>query len=74
MLTYHKTTEEEKYLIADWKYCGDYVIYNNQPYEEQKKSKSGFANPKNNFYSFYEKTALIGFINLHEEKLSLIHI
>lgn len=68
MLTYHKTTEEEKYLIADWKYCGDYVIYNNQPYEEQKKSKSGFANPKNNFYSFYEKTALIGFINLHEEK------
>lgn len=68
MLTYHKTTEEEKYLIADWRYCGDYVIYNNQPYEEQKKSKSGFANPKNNFYSFYEKTALIGFVNLREEK------
>ena len=32
MLTYHKTTEEEKYRITAWKYDGDYAIYNSTPY------------------------------------------
>lgn len=45
MLTYHQTTENEKYEINDWKYSGDYAIYNNPPYEEQKKTGRGFANP-----------------------------
>ncbi len=68
MLTYHKITEEEKYLIAEWKYEGDYAIYNMESYEEQKKSGCGFANPKNNFYSFYDEEILIGFINLQEQE------
>lgn len=38
MLTYHQTTENEKYEINDWKYSGDYAIYNNPPYAEQKSS------------------------------------
>lgn len=46
MITYHKTTEEEKYLITEWKYDGDYAIYNDEPYEEQKKKHFGFGNPK----------------------------
>ena len=32
MLTYHKTTEEEKYRITAWKYDGDYAVYNSTPY------------------------------------------
>lgn len=68
MITYHKTTEEEKYIIADWKYSGDYAVYNSAPYKEQKKRGVGFANPRNNFYSFYDGTVLIGFINLYEEE------
>ena len=68
MITYHKTTEEEKYAIAGWKYSGDYAVYNSAPYEEQKKRGVGFANPRNNFYSFYDGTVLIGFINLYEEE------
>ena len=68
MIIYHKTTEEEKYAIAEWRYIGDYAIYNGAPYEEQKKRGVGFANPRNNFYSFYDGTVLIGFINLYEEK------
>ena len=68
MITYHKTTEEEKYAIAEGRYIGDYAIYNGAPYEEQKKRGVGFANPRNNFYSFYDGTVLIGFINLYEEK------
>ena len=87
MLAYHKTTEEEKYLITTWEYDGDYAVYNSTPYAQQKQTGFGFANPKNHFYSFYDGTDLVGFINLYEEEtevffgigaapehLSLIHI
>ena len=68
MLTYHKTTEKEKCFITEWKYPGEYAVYNSVPYEEQKKRGFGFANPANHFYSFYDETKLVGFINLYEEK------
>lgn len=44
MLTYHRTTEEEKYNITSWKYEGKYSIYNEKPYEEHKRNHYGFAN------------------------------
>ena len=68
MLTYHKTTEAEKIAITAWEYRGDCAIYNCEPYEEQKKRGAGFANPKNQFYSFYDGAHLVGFINLYEEE------
>lgn len=68
MLTYHRTTEEEKYAITEWHYEGEYALYDNPPYEEQKKRCAGFANPRNNFYSFYDGAALVGFINLYEKE------
>ena len=67
MLTYHKTTEEEKEVITAWQYAGQYAIYNTTPYAEQKKQGVGFANPQNNFYSFFDHDTLVGFINLYEE-------
>ena len=67
MLTYHKTTEEEKYTICGWKYEAAYSIYNNPPYAEQLMLHRGFANPKNSFYSFYDADKLVGYINLVEE-------
>ena len=67
VLEYHETTDDEKYLICNWKYDGDYAIYNNPPYEEQLKMHRGFANPKNNFYSYTDGKELIGYINLIEE-------
>ena len=45
MLTYHKTTEEEKYRITAWEYDGDYAVYNSTPYAQQKQTGFGFANP-----------------------------
>ena len=36
MLEYHKTTEAEKYIISDWKYEGEYALYNKASYEEDK--------------------------------------
>ena len=68
MLQYHRTTESEKYKICNWKYEGEYAIYNSTPYEEQKKAGRGFANPKNNFFSFCDGDELIGYINLIEEE------
>lgn len=64
MLTWHETTEEEKYAIGTWTYPGEYAIYNSEPYEEAKRRGFGFANPANHFYSFYDGETLVGFINL----------
>lgn len=68
MLTYHQTTEAEKYRITAWGYEGEYAIYNATLYAEQKKKGFGFANPLNHFYSFYAGEELVGFINLYEEE------
>ena len=68
MLVYHKTTQQEKYAISEWKYGGEYAVYDLPPYEEQIKTHSGFANPKNNFYSFTDGDDLIGYINLTERE------
>ena len=43
MLTCHEMTEEEKYSICQWKYSGEYAIYDGMPYEEQKKRGFGFV-------------------------------
>ena len=67
MLTYHPTTEAEKVAICAWHYPGEYAMYNNPPYAEQKKHGYGFANPANTFYSFYDGETLVGFVNLSDE-------
>ena len=67
MLTYHRTTEEEKYLICNWRYEGEYAVYNTPPYNEQRRARRGFADPKNCFYSFYDGETLVGYMNLVEE-------
>nr|WP_297703937.1 GNAT family N-acetyltransferase [uncultured Butyrivibrio sp.] len=63
MLEYHSTTEEEKRLISNWKYDGEYAIYNTLSYSEQIKAHRGFANPSNNYFSFYDDGKLIGYVN-----------
>jgi RimJ/RimL family protein N-acetyltransferase len=67
MLQYHRTTESEKYEIGSWKYEGAYSIYDSTPYEDQRKSGKGLANPRNNLFSFYDGENLVGYINLFEE-------
>ena len=67
MLTHHAMTEDEKYVIADWRYSGDYALYNTRPYEEDRKKGVGFAQPGFIGFSFYDRDALIGFTCLYEE-------
>ena len=60
MLKYHRITEEEKYIVSNWKYNGDYSIYNSLPYEEQKKLGIGLANTKNkNFFWYCSKSKVL---------------
>lgn len=72
MLECHKTTEDEKRIICEWKYDGEYAIYNSIPYEKQVETQRGFANPKNNFYSFCDGATLVGYINLIEKDSEVI--
>ena len=68
VIVYHETTEEEKYAICEWKYDGEYSIYNNSSYEKQIATKRGFANPENHYYSFCDEKKLIGYVNLIEKE------
>ncbi len=67
LLEYHKTTDSEKYEICEWKYSGEYAIYNNPSYGEQLEKGIGFANPLNNFFSVYDGSKLVGYFNLIDE-------
>ena len=53
MLTYHLMTEQEKELASSWRYKGEYAIYNEPSYQEQKEKGIGFGNPARdkNFYA-----------------------
>jgi RimJ/RimL family protein N-acetyltransferase len=72
MLTYHPVTEEEKYIIADWKYTGEYALYNTESYEEDLKKHTGFAHPEFLGYSFYDNETLTGFTTLSEEETEVM--
>ena len=63
LIRYHLMSEPEKERISDWKYEGDYEIYNLPPYEAQKLKRIAFANPErtNNYRAYYDGDLLIGF-------------
>ena len=67
-LTYHPMTEDEKYIIYDWKYSDEYALYNNPPYEVDLEKKQGFAHPNFMGYTFYDGDRLIGFTSLYPEE------
>ena len=52
MLSNHQATEEEKTKICDWKYEGEYALYNTVSYEEMKNRKFGFGNSQMYVESF----------------------
>ena len=62
MLTYHLMTEQEKELASGWQYEGEYAIYNEPSYQEQKEKGIGFGNPKcdKNFYAYCDGQELVG--------------
>ena len=70
MMTYHLMTEAEKERASDWTYEGEYAIYNEPPYAEQKKQRIGFGNPARdkNFYAYYDGDTFVGYTNILEEE------
>ena len=66
-------TEDEKYLIYDWKYSDEYALYNNPPYEvDDLEKKRGFAHPNFMGYTFYDGEQLIGFTSLYPEESAVM--
>lgn len=70
MLTYHLMTEQEKELASSWQYEGEYAIYNEPSYQEQKEKGIGFGNPARdkNFYAYCDGQTLVGYTNILEER------
>lgn len=67
MLSNHQATEEEKTKICDWKYEGEYALYNTVSYEEMKNRKFGFGNSQMYVESFFDNNELVGFCNLFDD-------
>ena len=70
MLQHHPITDKEKQLICNWKYEGEYSIYDLPSYDQMQKNGLGFANPEKekNFDSYFDGEVLVGFTNLLEEE------
>lgn len=68
-LTYRTMTDDDKRQICEWKYDGEYKIYNLPSYEEMKAQQIGFMNPKSeqNYIAFADEETLVGFANILEE-------
>ena len=71
-LTYRPLTEADKREICDWKYEGDYALYNLPSFEEMQEQQMGFMDPasEKNYVAFLDGETLVGFVNILEEKLA----
>ena len=63
-----KQPKRKNAFITEWKYPMNMRFIIPYRMRNRKKRGFGFANPANHFYSFYDETKLVGFINLYEEK------
>ena len=70
MLKYHLMDESEKEIISNWKYEGEYGLYNMPPYREQKEQRTAFGNPERvqNYYTYCDGDRLIGFTSILEKE------
>ncbi len=68
-LSYNKLIEDDGREICKWRYADEYSIYNLPDYDMMKESNLGFTNDekRKNYYSFYDKNDLVGFINLLDD-------
>lgn len=66
-MVHHKTTEEEKYRICEWKYEGAYSVYDMGSYDEMKEKQFAFANPEMYVESFFDNENFVGFCNLYDD-------
>lgn len=56
--------------ICNWKYTGEYAIYNLPEYKIMKEKQIGFMNPASfkQYWGFYLENQLVGFVNIKEEE------
>ena len=61
-MNYRKMSEADARLIGQWRYPGEYAIYDEPRFSEIP------ACQREHFISFFEQDQLIGFVNLLEEE------
>lgn len=61
-MNYRKMSEADARLIEQWRYPGEYAIYDEPRFSEIPASQ------REHFISFFEQDQLIGFVNLLEEE------
>ena len=61
-MNYRKMSEADARLIEQWRYPGEYAIYDEPRFSEIP------ACQREHFISFFEQDQLIGFVNLLEEE------
>lgn len=68
-LRHRQLTDDEVIKICEWKYEGDYAMYNLPSYEELKRNNYSIvdANKQENYRVYYEGERLVGFTNLINE-------
>jgi len=62
-------TEDDKKEICEWRYEGEYAIYNLPSFEELRETKRGFCSPDRemNYRAFISGGVLVGFTNIMEK-------
>lgn len=70
MLTTRIMTDDDKREVCNWKYSGEYEIYNMPTYDEMVEKEFAFLNPKrqNNYNTYFDKETCVGFTNVLEEE------
>lgn len=64
-MNYRKMSEADARLIEQWRYPGEYAIYDEPRFSEIP------ACQREHFISFFEQDQLIGFVNLLEEETAV---
>ncbi|SJZ98315.1 GNAT family N-acetyltransferase [Anaerorhabdus furcosa] len=69
MLKVTNLSDQDKIEICNWKYEGEYAMYNFPSYEEMKKEQKIFFNPnlRSKYRTYRNEEGLVGFTNICEE-------
>ena len=67
-LVYGHLSDDAKRQICNWKYDGEYAIYNLPAYEEMKAQNRGFMDSsiEKSYYGFWDNDVLVGYVKLTE--------
>ena len=69
VLNFHQMTEAEKRLVCQWRYPGQYAVYDLPAFEEAKARGLSIADPafSREYFAYYYEGQLVGYTRLKEQ-------